>query len=216
MSTSPDHTEQYLARALARARKLAIDNGNYPAQGSVRVRQFAQWDKSQTIAENGHHGGQKEAAAENNWIDDKPAAGQQARSHWQAPPAVPAPKLGRGWSKYDPKPLGVVISAVAQREGWNRMLSVAQVAAQWSQIVGPAVAQHCQVESFDEKVLYVRTSSTAWANQLQLLLPRIEKNIASRLGSAVVKQVIIRGPAAPSWKKGPWSVPGRGPRDTYG
>ena len=96
------------------------------------------------------------------------------------------------------------------------MLSVAEVAAQWSQIVGPAVAQHCQVESFDEKVLYVRTSSTAWANQLQLLLPRIEKNIASRLGSAVVKQVIIRGPAAPSWKKGPWSVPGRGPRDTYG
>ncbi|MDP4886606.1 MAG: DUF721 domain-containing protein, partial [Aquiluna sp.] len=24
------------------------------------------------------------------------------------------------------------------------------------------------------------------------------------------------GPSAPSWKKGPRSVPGRGPRDTYG
>ena len=24
------------------------------------------------------------------------------------------------------------------------------------------------------------------------------------------------GPDAPSWKKGPRSVPGRGPRDTYG
>ena len=26
----------------------------------------------------------------------------------------------------------------------------------------------------------------------------------------------LLGPDAPSWKKGPRSVPGRGPRDTYG
>ncbi len=32
----------------------------------------------------------------------------------------------------------------------------------------------------------------------------------------VVQQTIIRGPQAPSWKKGKWSVRGRGPRDTYG
>jgi predicted nucleic acid-binding Zn ribbon protein len=33
------------------------------------------------------------------------------------------------------------------------------------------------------------------------------------LGVTALKML---GPAAPSWKKGPRSVPGRGPRDTYG
>lgn len=216
MSGTDQQVAQYLTRALERARKVAIENGAYPAQGAVRARQFAQWEKSQEAKTIGTGTASTSPGREVNWIDDQPADGQQAPSSWQPPPGVPMPKLGRGWSKYDPKPLGAVISAVAQREGWNRMLSVAQVAAQWSQIVGATVAKHCEVESFDEKILYVRTSSTAWANQLQLLLPRIEKNIAAKLGPEAVKRVIIRGPAAPSWKKGPWSVPGRGPRDTYG
>ena len=32
----------------------------------------------------------------------------------------------------------------------------------------------------------------------------------------VVSEIRFVGPTAPSWKKGPRSVPGRGPRDTYG
>jgi predicted nucleic acid-binding Zn ribbon protein len=31
-----------------------------------------------------------------------------------------------------------------------------------------------------------------------------------------IKALKMLGPDAPSWKKGPRSVPGRGPRDTYG
>jgi predicted nucleic acid-binding Zn ribbon protein len=31
-----------------------------------------------------------------------------------------------------------------------------------------------------------------------------------------VSALKMLGPDAPSWKKGPRSVPGRGPRDTYG
>ena len=36
------------------------------------------------------------------------------------------------------------------------------------------------------------------------------------LGDQTVLRVDFRGPQAPSWKKGPRSVQGRGPRDTYG
>jgi len=31
-----------------------------------------------------------------------------------------------------------------------------------------------------------------------------------------VTRVLVVGPEAPNWKKGRRSVPGRGPRDTYG
>ena len=40
--------------------------------------------------------------------------------------------------------------------------------------------------------------------------------IAEEVGSGVVEQVIILGPVAPSWKKGPYVVRGRGPRADYG
>jgi predicted nucleic acid-binding Zn ribbon protein len=36
------------------------------------------------------------------------------------------------------------------------------------------------------------------------------------VGNGVVKRMRIQGPAAPSWRKGPRHVSGRGPRDTYG
>lgn len=210
----------YLGQALQRARGVAYANGCYPRAGAVRAAQFKQWSKAiEGEAEDQVGGGRRSTskpAESPKWIDEEPAPGQQSPSRWKVPPGVADSKLGRGWSKFDPKPLGTVLLAVAQREGWSRIMSMAQIAAKWDEIVGATVAQHCQVEAFDDRVLQVRASSTAWANQLRLLLPQIEKNVARQLGAGAVKQIIIRGPAAPSWKKGPWSVSGRGPRDTYG
>jgi UPF0232 protein MLBr00004 len=48
------------------------------------------------------------------------------------------------------------------------------------------------------------------------MLPSVERRIAEEVGSGVVEQLIILGPVAPSWKKGPYVVRGRGPRADYG
>ena len=40
--------------------------------------------------------------------------------------------------------------------------------------------------------------------------------IAAAVGNGVVTSLKITGPAAPSWRKGPRHIAGRGPRDTYG
>lgn len=112
--------------------------------------------------------------------------------------------------------LGMVLGQMVRTEGWDQPTKLGSVMAKWQVIVGPSVAQHCVVETFEDDRLIVRCDSTAWANQLTLLLPHIERRIAEEVGHGVVKQVIIRGPNRPSWKKGLYSVPGRGPRDTYG
>lgn len=112
--------------------------------------------------------------------------------------------------------LGTVLRTMVRAEGWDQPTKLGSVMARWQVIVGPSVAQHCVVETFEDDRLIVRCDSTAWANQLTLLLPHIERRIAEEVGHGVVKQVIIRGPHRPSWKKGLYSVPGRGPRDTYG
>jgi predicted nucleic acid-binding Zn ribbon protein len=86
----------------------------------------------------------------------------------------------------------------------------------WDTVVGQDVASHCQPVGLRDGELTLQAESTAWATQLRLLTPTILAKIHDQLGAGVVTKLRIHGPAAPNWKRGPRSVPGRGPRDTYG
>jgi phosphoribosylaminoimidazole-succinocarboxamide synthase len=83
-------------------------------------------------------------------------------------------------------------------------------------MVGADVAAHVQPESYEATVLTVRADSTAWATQVRLLAAELVRRINQRIGHGTVTKVNVRGPQARSWSKGLRSVPGRGPRDTYG
>ncbi len=115
-----------------------------------------------------------------------------------------------------PKALGGALGRLVADAGWDQPTRMGSVMAKWTQIVGEDVARQCTIETFEGGTLVVRCASTAWMKQLRLLLPTIERRIDEEVGAGVVTQVVVRGPVAPSWKKGRWSVPGRGPRDTYG
>jgi predicted nucleic acid-binding Zn ribbon protein len=45
---------------------------------------------------------------------------------------------------------------------------------------------------------------------------QILERIAADYPTLKVESIKFVGPDAPTWKKGKYSVPGRGPRDTYG
>ena len=112
--------------------------------------------------------------------------------------------------------LGAILERTISARAWDTPTKMGSVMAKWRDIVGPSNADHTRIETFEGHKLVVRADSTAWAKQLQLLLPTIERRIAEEVGSGVVEQVIILGPVAPSWKKGPYVVRGRGPRADYG
>ena len=67
-----------------------------------------------------------------------------------------------------------------------------------------------------EGVLSVTAESTAWATQLRMVQAQLLAKIAAAVGDGVVTALKITGPTAPSWRKGPLHISGRGPRDTYG
>jgi predicted nucleic acid-binding Zn ribbon protein len=116
----------------------------------------------------------------------------------------------------DPRPVGADLERLVGERGWARSLSVAGVVGRWRDVVGDQVADHCRPETFDEGALVVRADSTAWAHQVRLLVPQLERRLADEVGEGVVESITVLGPAGPTWVKGPRSVPGRGPRDTYG
>jgi predicted nucleic acid-binding Zn ribbon protein len=117
----------------------------------------------------------------------------------------------------DPQPAATVLSGLMAQMGWGRPFTEARIFAEWGTLVGPDVAAHCQPESLRDGELRVSAQSTAWATQIRMLGRTLVHRVNSQLGSAVVVRMHVSGPAGPSWRHGPRSVPGaRGPRDTYG
>ncbi len=117
----------------------------------------------------------------------------------------------------DPQSVGSSIDRLVVERGWGVPVAVGGVIGRWDSVVGADTAAHCRPESFVDGVLTVRTDSTAWATQLRLLLPSLLRRLAEEVGESTVTKVVVRGPAAPSWRRGPRVTPGaQGPRDTYG
>jgi len=90
------------------------------------------------------------------------------------------------------------------------------VFAQWAEVVGDQIAEHAAPTALRDGVLTVSAESTAWATQLRMVQSQLLAKIAAAVGNRVVSSMRITGPTAPSWRKGPRHISGRGPRDTYG
>jgi predicted nucleic acid-binding Zn ribbon protein len=123
---------------------------------------------------------------------------------------------GSGPSADDPQLLGGLVDSLVTDQDWSQHTRVGAVFGRWAALVGDDVAAHCTPETLTEGELLVVAESTAWATQLRLLAPQILAKLRASVGGDVVTRLRVVGPTAPSWKKGPRSVRGRGPRDTYG
>ncbi|WP_020574613.1 DUF721 domain-containing protein [Actinopolymorpha alba] len=117
----------------------------------------------------------------------------------------------------DPQALDSTIDRLVNERGWTSSVAVAGAIARWDHIVGPDVAAHCRAVRYVDQELTVQADSTAWATQVRLLAPSLVKRLNEELGDGTVSRVVVLGPAAPSWRKGPRTTrDGVGPRDTYG
>ena len=112
--------------------------------------------------------------------------------------------------------LGDVIDALTSGLGWNAPLAQSDLLTAWAEIAGVETAEHSSPAGITDGTLTVNCDSTAWATQLRLMRVQLMTQIAAKYPDAGISTVRFEGPGAPSWKRGPRSVPGRGPRDTYG
>ncbi len=151
----------------------------------------------------------------------KPGGRRTQRSSRSRPWRRDGRSSGSGWSgpggdERDPQAIGAAVDRLAGEHGWDENLAVHGVVARWDDLVGPEIAAHVQPESYADNVLTVRADSTAWATQVRLMANQLVAKLNREIGDGMVVRVAVLGPQAPKWRKGPRSVPGRGPRDTYG
>ncbi len=111
---------------------------------------------------------------------------------------------------------GSVIDGLLAKFGWDNQLSEADLFNRWAELVGEANAAASTPERLENGLLTVRCKSTAWATQLRLMKTQVLKTLTDAFPNLTLTDIRFVGPDVPSWKKGQRSVPGRGPRDTYG
>ncbi|MBI5162171.1 MAG: DUF721 domain-containing protein [Micrococcales bacterium] len=139
--------------------------------------------------------------------------GRDARRRAHAAEDESSVPFGRG---RDPRGLNAVLDRLTSEMGWESPLARSTLLTEWPGIVGVETAQHAEPIGIEERRLIVRCDSTAWATQLRMMRSAVLARILEQHPLAGVDEVQFLAPAAPSWKRGPRAVPGRGPRDTYG
>ena len=117
----------------------------------------------------------------------------------------------------DPQKLESVLSELVAARDWRQGIAEGTLFTEWKTVVGTEIATHATPVSLMDGLLTIQTTSTAWATQMSLIASQLLKTISQSAPGALVEEIAVIGPEAPSWKKGIRSFKNaRGPRDTYG
>jgi predicted nucleic acid-binding Zn ribbon protein len=117
----------------------------------------------------------------------------------------------------DPQNIGAILSELVSARDWRQGIAEGNLFSEWREIVGADIAEHSTPITLYEGKLTIQTSSTAWSTELRLMQGDLLKRIRQSAPGALVEELAIIGPHAPSWKRGLRTIRGaRGPRDTFG
>lgn len=117
----------------------------------------------------------------------------------------------------DPQNISAILNELVSARDWRQGIAEGNLFSDWREIVGADIAEHSTPITLYEGKLTIQTSSTAWSTQLRLMQGDLLKTIRQSAPGALVEELAIIGPHAPSWKRGLRTIRGaRGPRDTFG
>ena len=93
----------------------------------------------------------------------------------------------------EPRAVGAELADLLRARGWDGRLAAARVVARWPEVVGEAVAVHCQPSRLDEDgTLHVVADSAAWATQLTYLQGKLLDRLTAECGPGLVRSIQVR------------------------
>ncbi len=97
-----------------------------------------------------------------------------------------------------PIPLGRILGEALRASQINVDLELYRLWEEWSDLVGPAIAQNAWPEGIKGKLLLVNVSSSPWMQQLQYLKSELMEKLNTALGKKAVEDIRFKvGPVNP-------------------
>ena len=75
------------------------------------------------------------------------------------------------------------------RSGFGRAIEICRLLAAWKEAVGEKVGQHTEAVKISNQVLYVSTSSPAWAQELTFLKEELMGKFNARAGKVSIRDI---------------------------
>jgi len=117
----------------------------------------------------------------------------------------------------DPLAIGNILEEFVGVRDWRKGIAEGTLFSEWASVVGADISENAVPASLVDGRLTIQTRSTAWATQLNMMRSQLLETIRKSAPGALVEEIVVIGPNAPSWKKGLRTIRGaKGPRDTYG
>ncbi|HXI64036.1 MAG TPA: DUF721 domain-containing protein [Gemmatimonadales bacterium] len=89
-----------------------------------------------------------------------------------------------------PTAIGVALERYLAKAGLAQRLAQAQVIPDWPRLVGPQIAHVTAPESVSpDGTMFVRVTTSAWMNELQLMGPQIMAAINAGRGAGRIKAI---------------------------
>lgn len=81
-----------------------------------------------------------------------------------------------------PVPAASAIAAALRVHGISDEVRAQRVITEWSELVGPKIAQRTRPDGVTDRVLWVEVATSAWLHELNLLRPQLVEGLVQRLG----------------------------------
>jgi predicted nucleic acid-binding Zn ribbon protein len=89
-----------------------------------------------------------------------------------------------------PVAVGEALQGFLTRSGLGPRIAQAQVIADWATLVGPQIAAVTTPESVaPDGTLFVRVATSAWRNELQLMMPDLMARVNAGRGAGRIKTI---------------------------
>lgn len=91
-----------------------------------------------------------------------------------------------------PEPFALALDKFVRQVGITKKMRQFSVITSWGEIVGEQIARVTQAERIDNGILFVKTATAPWRNELTLRRLEILEKVNAAAGARVVKEIRFR------------------------
>lgn len=95
-------------------------------------------------------------------------------------------------AKKQPEPFALALDKFVHQLGITKKMKQFSVITSWPAIVGEQIARVTQAERIENGILFVRTATAPWRNELTMRRMEIIEKVNTAAGSNVVKEIRFR------------------------